>query len=543
MRSIMLWAVALSILGGFLNSSTVSHSLADEPAAANTRAISEGTESQEAIGGAAAPSREAGDVQERGVIRNFDPGRFTVAPSVLPVPGPPATTVPNRGEVGPLTGVNTLPDRYQAPTANLTAVANSLRLQSASLLTALVLPPGLPLTAPVDMMVQYLSQASPREEITQTYVKETGMRLVRHDGLGDGRPRTLFINITLTERPLSGSPVPFVLNWQVALDPLFNVEIGSLRVKLLDDCDWFGKSEVRIGWIKPDKSVGQDSFNRRKGDLITIPQFAWSGRAVSASAQRIKPDALFQDSDIICALDCLFGLFRSPGRDQPPLIPGQSEAKPTIKYDDGKYDCRAEFTYPISYAPYQDPVVSQRPTTIIVDNRAVTVQRVGTWTRPASPTTGWYEFDHEVSSATPAGNRFRWIPNIPAGGQYNVYVWWPNNSTRSTTVPYTAHHADGDTTITFNQRTGGNKWVLHGRYNVRAGTSAYVEVSNANGAAGADAVKFELVGPATFNQRLNKLGKQPNEYLPLNPKTLSPGKIFHRGVEGERQPLSEKEGQ
>ena len=536
MRSIALWAVALSILGGFLNSSTVSHSLADEPVAADTRTISEGTESQEAIGGAVAPSRETGDVQERGVILNLDPGRFTVAPSVLPVPGPPAATVPSRGEVGPLTGVNTLPDQYQAPTTNLTAVANALKLQHNSLVTALILPPNIRLTVPVDITVEYLSPASPRETITHTYAAETGMRLVHHDGIGDGKPRRVIMGITLAERPISGNGAHFVMNWQVELDPLFNVEISSLRFKLLDDCDWVGKSEVAVAWDFPSRTTGKTNFSVQAGRLITIPNFAWSGTGISARDMLLRPVVRFGEHDPTCLTPLCFVGDTGAGQtvSSPiPLIPGQTGVvTETLKAR--MESCRAEFSYPILYVPYKDLTVSQPQVTIVPDNRASSVERIGTWTSFAGA--GFYGFDSEFSGTATPLKRFRWIPTIPATGLYNVYVWWPNNTNRSTTVPYTVHHADGDTMMMFNQRIGGNRWVLHGRYKLQRGITTYVEVTNANGIAGVDAVKFELAGPATFNQRLNKLGKQPNEFLPLNPKALSPGKIFRRGIDDDKQP-------
>ncbi len=483
---------------------------------------------------ASRPKTETGDVQERGVIRNLDPGRFSIAPSVLPAPGPPAATVPNRGEVGPLTGVNTLPDRYQTPTANLTAVANALKLQHNSLVKALILPPNIRLTAPVNITVEYLSPSSPREMITHTYAAETGMRLVHHDGIGDGKPRRVFMGITLAERPITGNGAHFVMNWQVELDPLFNVEISSMRFKLLEDCDWVGRSEVGVSWDFPGKTEGSKSFSARAGNLITIPDFAWSGTGISARDMLLRPVVRFGEHDPTCLTPLCFVGDTGAGQtvSSPiPLIPGQTGVvTETLKAR--MESCRAEFSYPILYVPYKDPAVSQPQTTIVMDNRALSVQRLGAWATFTGA--GFYGFDSESSSAAPPLKQFRWIPTIPTTGLYNVYVWWPNNTGRSTTVPYTVHHADGDTTKTFNQRTGGNGWVLHGRYNVRAGTSAYVEVSNANGAAGADAVKFEFAGPSAFNQRLNKLGKQPNEFLPLNPKALSPGKIFRHGVDEDK---------
>lgn len=305
-----------------------------------------------------ARSTEAEDeVQERGIIKDFGAYQF----KKTPFPSPPAASsvpqVMQPGIVGPLTGENKLPDRYQAPTPNLTAVANALALQHNSLVTALILPPNLRLTVPVDITVEYLSPASPRETITLTYAAETGMRLVQHDGLGDGKPRRVIINITLAERPITGNGAHFVMNWQVDLDPLFNVVINSLRFKLLDDCDWVGKSEVAVAWDFPTRTTGKTSFSARAGRLITIPNFAWSGTGIGARDMLLRPIVRFGEHDPTCATPLCFigdtgaGQIVSP---LIPLIPGQTGVvTETLKAM--LESCRAEFSYPILYVPYNDP--------------------------------------------------------------------------------------------------------------------------------------------------------------------------------------------
>jgi hypothetical protein len=101
------------------------------------------------------------------------------------------------------------------------------------------------------------------------------------------------------------------------------------------------------------------------------------------------------------------------------------------------------------------------------------------------------------SSLVSCGNRrdtYRWTPRIQAAGDYDVYVWWAAAPSRSTSVPITVVYAGGSNTRVFNQRAGGGQWVLHGRYTFNAGTTGYVETSDANGSAGADAVRL---APAT----------------------------------------------
>ena len=79
---------------------------------------------------------------------------------------------------------------------------------------------------------------------------------------------------------------------------------------------------------------------------------------------------------------------------------------------------------------------------------------------------------------------------MPAAGTFDVYVWWSSHPNRSTTVPITVTHAAGSTTQMFNEQNPGGTWVLHGRYSFNAGTGGFVQVSDVNGQAAADAVRF-----------------------------------------------------
>jgi hypothetical protein len=147
----------------------------------------------------------------------------------------------------------------------------------------------------------------------------------------------------------------------------------------------------------------------------------------------------------------------------------------------------ATLTFTISAAP---PTASE----IIIDNADAGVQDsaggrtfTGRWCQ--SKATGQFG----PNSLESCGNRrdtYRWTPRIQAGGDYDVYVWWTGSPNRSTSVPITVVYAGGTNTRLFNERTGGGQWVLHGRYTFNAGTTGYVETSDANGSAGADAVRL-----------------------------------------------------
>jgi endoglucanase len=90
---------------------------------------------------------------------------------------------------------------------------------------------------------------------------------------------------------------------------------------------------------------------------------------------------------------------------------------------------------------------------------------------------------------------YRWTPQIPASGIYDVYVWVTGSFYLSRNVPFVVAHQGGTTSRNIDQRTGSGHWVLHGRYLFNAGTDGYVETrfDQANGfrgTAGADAVRF-----------------------------------------------------
>lgn len=95
-----------------------------------------------------------------------------------------------------------------------------------------------------------------------------------------------------------------------------------------------------------------------------------------------------------------------------------------------------------------------------------------------------------LRSCGKAAATYRWTPQIAVAGAYDVYVWIPTHSARSTTVPITVAHSTGTVTQLFNQRKAPGSWVLHGRYTFSAGTAGYVQTSDAYGTAAADAVRF-----------------------------------------------------
>ena len=109
---------------------------------------------------------------------------------------------------------------------------------------------------------------------------------------------------------------------------------------------------------------------------------------------------------------------------------------------------------------------------------------------------------------------YRWTPTLPTAGSWDVYIWWSAQSSQSAAAPVKVVSADGAVTRTYDQRSGGGQWVLHGRYSFTAGTNGYVEIGNGGeGRVSADAVRFVPMGgpaplPAVTISATDILGKE-----------------------------------
>ncbi len=129
---------------------------------------------------------------------------------------------------------------------------------------------------------------------------------------------------------------------------------------------------------------------------------------------------------------------------------------------------------------------------IVVDNAAADIQDeartfTGQWCKSSG--TGYYGADSLYSCGS-AEDTYRWSFSVLTTGAYDVYVRWSSHPYRSTTVPITVADDTGPRTETFNQQSNGGQWMLHARYNFTAGVTKYVEISDVNGLANADAVKI-----------------------------------------------------
>jgi glucose/arabinose dehydrogenase len=167
--------------------------------------------------------------------------------------------------------------------------------------------------------------------------------------------------------------------------------------------------------------------------------------------------------------------------------------------------------YAVHYSP-SDPVQSDPfptggvyrvngylDTTELLDNAPVGTQDslggrtfTGTWC--VSSAVGAFGVDSLASCGTGI-DTYRWTPNLPHTANYDVYIRWTAHTNRGVAVPISVTHGGGTTSKTYDQRTGGDTWVLHGSYAFNAGASGYVETNDTGGQAAADGVMFIRTSP------------------------------------------------
>ena len=127
-------------------------------------------------------------------------------------------------------------------------------------------------------------------------------------------------------------------------------------------------------------------------------------------------------------------------------------------------------------APATVPVTPLPMTFVGVTDTGYT--ETGAWAPSSVP--GW------LTSATRASNGVgktaEWRPNLPSAGSYDVYAWVPNHANSTAAARYVVTHSTGSTPMDIDQRSGGNQWILLGRYQFTAGTTGHVTISNPSGA-------------------------------------------------------------
>jgi len=249
---------------------------------------------------------------------------------------------PNAGSAQPAAYVG-------APTPDLLAVANAVQVQHNSLETLVTVARGLTLTRPVKISIAYLSPwPTGNDRSTQTYVRPFGNRFLHVDPEGDGKPRNLHLDITLSEANPAGGVFSYNVPMDLALEPLYDVAISPLTFRLRH-CNEIPSSlaEIDFYWFSPDNQQMKETFQLKTNDAHLVKRFAFKRYEVGASAGLFLPTHWFRT---VRTLDLIpgFGPILVPTDN---LVPG----KPLVTYwqrdepAQTEPTCQADIAYTITY--------------------------------------------------------------------------------------------------------------------------------------------------------------------------------------------------
>ena len=120
----------------------------------------------------------------------------------------------------------------------------------------------------------------------------------------------------------------------------------------------------------------------------------------------------------------------------------------------------------------------------------------------SSGVAGFYGTDYAYISSTSSTDYAKWTPDIPADGNYRIFMRWTENANRTKTGPVEIAHLEGLSKTTVNQTTDGGKWNFLGSYQLAKGNTNYVKITGAGGGyTVADAILFERVDSASTGVR------------------------------------------
>ena len=239
---------------------------------------------------------------------------------------------------------------YTGPTTNITEVANHIQAQAKSLTSFVTVAPGLALTQPVTISIAYLSLwPAGNERKTQIYVPSSGNSFLYNDLEGDGKPRKVHLDITLSEPKPGGGIYSFNVPADLALDPLYDVSISPLIFTLIMGCSNVGANHIDLNWYGPDYS-GEGKyktvpFAAKQGEIFNIQEFDWARSEVSAAANLHKVAVWYEETGIHTG----FGPFPGPPREN--LVPGKTQRsnQGLMSSLGSTQDCQATLDYTVTY--------------------------------------------------------------------------------------------------------------------------------------------------------------------------------------------------
>jgi hypothetical protein len=126
---------------------------------------------------------------------------------------------------------------------------------------------------------------------------------------------------------------------------------------------------------------------------------------------------------------------------------------------------------------------------IVVEN--VSAVLTGEWVKSTN-VAGYSGDDYHISAVESRASTARFVPDIPATGDYDVFLRWTAAENRAQRVPVEVKHADGTATLAVNQRERNGVWVKLGRWSFTKGKSGslLLDSSDTTGRVVADAARW-----------------------------------------------------
>lgn len=253
-------------------------------------------------------------------------------------------------ETGPRPMTLAPPLTLVGPTPDITAVANAISTSHKSLEIVVTVKSGLALTNSVTISIRFINSAGVPKVVTQCYVASTGNRFVFHDIEGNGQPRRVGMQATLSQDKfrVGDAGISFTMPgpWYFNLDPLYDITISRMGFFLRADCDLVGDSEIHFEWFSPDDTKHAYSFHTSKGKNTFINQFAWARTEVSASARLHYPNYWFYEHDPVPTSACAY---LEPVHSNQPLVPGVTRNHIEVLKEYHCQGCSAPIEYQITY--------------------------------------------------------------------------------------------------------------------------------------------------------------------------------------------------
>jgi hypothetical protein len=299
--------------------------------------------------GASACGPSAGPAPPTNPTEVVDPGSGPADPMAPPTASSstPSSSRPTGRptQSGPTGGPSeSAPTYADAPSDNLRLLARALRFRYKSTTGVLMVPPGLRLTAPVEISMLWDERGPKPTRATQDYNNATGNRSLFFYPIGNGLRRPVNNVVTLAERTAAGEFVAtYAVRSNVTIEPLYNVYVSNLQFTLLTDCDPAGASEVRLRWLTPSNDRGEYRASTFSGSTLNIAAFARAYTEVGVSAALQVPVILFIEEDPN-------GFYGSPIANSPPdqLLPGEDHSV-NVVVNSADPNCQGRIQYGVVY--------------------------------------------------------------------------------------------------------------------------------------------------------------------------------------------------